>query len=595
MRVTLAGLMATAVPMAVASVGTVAPAAAQPADAPESLAAIEKEHWAWYLRNNPTEATGLGVRDYDTELGELSIEAFDRRAAEAKAFVARLDANPDTALSAADRTNKAILRRSLAEQVEANGFGQRMILFSARGGYHSYIADLGNYVPLATAADYRSLVARYGKYAALNDAVIAISRKAVAGGFVQPCASMQGYERTISGLIADDVVKTRYYEPFARPKPAAISDADWTAIQAEAKAAIASGIIPANRKLLAFYTNDYAPKCAKAIGMSSQPNGRAYYDFLIRQQTTTDLTADQIHQIGLIEVARIRAEMDALATEAGYPSRAAFVAKLRTDPGYYAKGPEELMRTVARVTKIIDGKMPGLFATLPRLPYGIREIPAETADGNTTAYYFPGSPVAGIAGTYYVNTSHLDQRPFWEIPVLTVHEAVPGHHQQIAIQQELALPEFRRYAAFFTAFVEGWGLYSESLGEEMGLYDTPEKKMGRLSYQMWRACRLVVDTGMHAKGWSKAQAVAYMTDNTALSAANIEAEVNRYIATPGQALAYKIGEMRIVALRTRASEALGPKFDLRRFHDAVLGQGAVPLDVLDRQIDDWIMRERGAG
>jgi uncharacterized protein (DUF885 family) len=284
--------------------------------------------------------------------------------------------------------------------------------------------------------------------------------------------------------------------------------------------------------------------------------------------------------------------MEKVSKDAGYPSREAFIQKLRTDPQYYAKTPEELMRYAARLTKTIDGKMPGLFGKLPRLPYGIREIPAETAVGNTTAYYMPGSPEAGMAGTYYVNTTALDQRPLWEMPALTVHEAVPGHHNQIALQQELPLPAFRKYVASFTGFVEGWGLYSESLGEEMGLYDTPEKRMGQLSYQMWRACRLVVDTGLHAKGWTKEQAVRFMTDNSALSAANIDAEVNRYIAGPGQALGYKLGELKIRELRTRAEKALGPKFDLRHFHDALLGQGAVPLDVLETQIDAWIAAEK---
>ncbi len=250
------------------------------------------------------------------------------------------------------------------------------------------------------------------------------------------------------------------------------------------------------------------------------------------------------------------------------------------------------MKEVARINKEIDGKMPGLFGTLPRLPYGIREIPAETAEGNTTAYYNQGSPENGIAGTYYVNTTKLDQRPLWEMPALSVHEAVPGHHHQIALQQELELPEFRRQRAFVSAFVEGWGLYSERLGIEMGLYDTPAKDMGRLSYEMWRATRLVVDTGLHAKGWSKGRAVAYMKDNTALSEANIEAEVNRYIAGPGQALAYKLGELKIRDLRAKAERELGPKFDLRRFHDAVLLQGSVPLDVLEAQVNGWIASEK---
>lgn len=303
------------------------------------------------------------------------------------------------------------------------------------------------------------------------------------------------------------------------------------------------------------------------------------------------MSADEIHAIGLKEVARIRAEMVAVATKAGYPTREAFIEHLRTDPQYYAKTPEELMEKVARLTKAIDGKMPSLFGRLPRLPYGLKQIPAETADGTTTAYYNPGSPQIGLSGTYFVNTSKLNQRPFWEIPALSLHEAVPGHHHQIALQQELPLSDFRKHGVFYTAFVEGWGLYSEGLGVEMGLYDTPAKDMGRLSYEMWRACRLVVDTGIHAKGWSKRKAIDFMTDNSALSAANIEAEVNRYISWPGQALAYKLGELRIRELRARATKELGAKFDLAAFHDAVLGQGAVPLDVLEAQIKDWIVTQ----
>jgi uncharacterized protein (DUF885 family) len=253
------------------------------------------------------------------------------------------------------------------------------------------------------------------------------------------------------------------------------------------------------------------------------------------------------------------------------------------------------MAAAAYQAKMIDGKMPTLFGKLPRLPYGVRAIPAETAEGTTTAYYMPGSPAAGISGTYYVNTSKLDQRPLFELPALTAHEAVPGHHNQIALQQEMPLPEFRKHAAFFTAFTEGWGLYSEYLGIGLGLYDTPEKDMGRLSYEMWRACRLVVDTGIHAKGWDKARAVAFMKDNSALTDANINAEVNRYISWPGQALGYKLGELRIKALRKKAEDALGAKFDLRAFHDALLAQGSVPLDQLEKQVDVWIASERAKG
>ncbi len=336
------------------------------------------------------------------------------------------------------------------------------------------------------------------------------------------------------------------------------------------------------------------PHCARQPGVSAQPGGAAYYAHRIREETTTDLTAAQIHQIGLDEVARIRAEMSALATRAGYPSREAMIAHMRTDPSYFARTPDELLMRTAMVDKRIDGWLPRLFGRLPRLTFTIRPIPAETAEGTTTAYYNQGSPSAGIAGTYYVNTSRLDQRPIWEIPALSLHESVPGHHLQIALQQELDLPAWRRNFVSYTAFVEGWALYAERLGIEMGLYDTPEADMGRLSYEMWRACRLVVDTGIHSMGWSKEQAIAYMRDNSALTDTNIEAEVNRYISWPGQALGYKLGELRIRALRARAEQALGPRFDLRAFHDEVIGAGPLPLDLLETRINDWIARQQAA-
>jgi uncharacterized protein (DUF885 family) len=406
---------------------------------------------------------------------------------------------------------------------------------------------------------------------------------------------MDGFAETISGVIPADVTQSRLYAPFRADRPPSITAAQWSDLQRRAQALIAGDLRAAYGKHLNWYQTQYAPKCNRAVGMSALPNGAAFYNYRIRQMTTTNRTADDIHNLGLSEVKRIRREMEEVATKAGFASREAFIADLRTNPKYYAKTPAELMAAVALEAKKIDGKMPSLFTVLPRLPYGIKEIPPEIAPGTTTAYYNGGSPEQGIAGFYFVNTSKLDQRPLWEVPALTVHEAVPGHHQQIALQQELPMPEWRRHGTFFTAFVEGWGLYSERLGIEMGLYDTPAKDMGRLSYEMWRATRLVVDTGLHAKGWSKEKAVAYMTDNSALSAANIEAEVNRYIADPGQALAYKIGELKIRELRARAEKQLGTKFDLRRFHDAVLGQGAVPLDALEAQIDAWIAAEKAKG
>jgi len=580
---TLAGPALAQVPAASASTGIASPA----------LKTLIDEHWAWWLKGAPVQATLLGVRTYDDQLDDPSLAFADRRAAEAAAFLKRLDAIPDAGLSQPDRVNKAILHRMLSEQVEGNGFGQRTMLFSSIGSWHQYFAALPDMLPFFTKADYDSYLTRLDLYPAYNAASIATVRDGLSKGYVQPCAPMKAFGATITATIAKDPEASAFYKPFKAKKPATIADADWTAMQARAKATITGKINPAYQALSDFYEKDYAPKCRTSVAASALPQGPAWYAYQVRVMTTTTRTPEEIHQLGLSEVARIRAEMDEVARKSGIaPDRKAFIEKLRTDPKYYARTPAELMREATYLAKTIDGWMPKLFATLPRLPYTVREIPAEIAEGNTTAYYNAGFASTGSPGVYFVNTTHLDQRPLYEMPALTVHEAVPGHHHQISLQQELELPEFRRNAAFFTGFVEGWGLYSERLGIEMGLYDTPEKDMGRLSYEMWRACRLVVDTGVHSKGWTRDQAIDFMLENTALTRTNIEAEVDRYITWPGQALAYKLGELKIRELRTRAETALGPKFDLRGFHDAVLKNGSVPLDVLETQVDAWIASQK---
>ena len=569
------------------------PAAATPAPVPaDDLHGLIADHWAWLLKANPVYATALGVHTYDDQIGDYSLAEADRQAAQAAVFLKRLDAISEAQLSPLDRTNRAILRRLLAEQIEANGFGERTMTFSTLGSWFQNFAGLADFVPVRSKADFTSYLGRMAQFPKVNAQAIEVTRQGVSGGYMQPCVTLSGFEQTITGVITAKPEDSRFYAPFKGARPAGVTEPEWGEMQARAKALINGTLDPEYRKIDDFYRTQYLPKCRQSYGIAAMPQGAQYYAFLVRQQTTTTLSPGQIHQIGLDEVKRIRAEMTALATKSGYASREAFIQALRTDPKFYPKTAAELMGAAALQAKLNDGKMPSLFATLPRLPYGVRAIPAETAEGNTTAYYMPGSPPAGIAGTFYVNTSKLDQRPLYELAALTAHEAVPGHHNQIALQQEMNLPDFRKYVASFTAFVEGWGLYSEHLGIEMGIYDTPEKDMGRLSYEMWRACRLVVDTGLHAQGWTKAQAVAFMKDNTALTDANIDAEVNRYISNPGQALAYKLGELKILALRHKAEQALGTKFDVRRFHDAVLGQGAVPLDVLEAQIDDWIAGEQ---
>ena len=579
-------LAATALALAAAS-----PLNAGPVEDYEEL---REEVWQDLLDDNPTLATSVGDRRGDGKLGDLSMAAYERNLAEDRAFLARLEAIDEKALPEELRVDYAILKNSLEDYLEGAQFLQdRYILFTNRGGWFTGFASLPYGSPFFTLADYESYVSRLEAYGAINDAGIARSREAVARGLTQACEPMEGFDERIAAQVYEDPEASPFWQPFGE-RPSTISQSDWAALQTRARAALTDVVFPAYEEFLGFYRDEYAPACRDGLpGVSQTQDGDDYYAYRVRSFTTTDMTPDEIHQLGLSEVARIRAEMEAVAAEAGFDTREAFIEHLRTDPQYYMTDEDEYLRYTQALAKEIDGWMPKLFGTLPRQPYTVQPIPAAQAPGNTTAYYEPGSLETGQAGIYRLNLTELDQRPLWELPALGVHEAVPGHHHQIALQQELDLHPLRRNGTFFTAFVEGWGLYSERLGIEMGLYDTPAKQMGRLSYEMWRACRLVVDTGLHSKGWTKQQAVDFMTDNTALSAANIDAEVNRYITWPGQALAYKVGELKIRELRTRAEEALGDRFDIRAFHDTVLENGAIPLDVLEAHVDRWIAEQQG--
>ena len=562
-----------------------APALATPAG---DLSAVIAEHWEWSLSVDPWLATEVGDHRGDGTLPDPSLAAADRMAATAQGFVARLDRIDAASLTRADAINRDILRRMLAAQVEGNRFGQRALTFTTYSGWHTNFAGYPENAPLKTAADYRAYLARLAAYPAYNRAEIEVTRGAVAAGYAQPCAPLQKFEGTITPHIVAAPEASVFWKPFAGARPASIAADDWSAMQARARSLITTALVPAYRELLAFYTAEYKPRCRTTTGIGDTPGGAAYYAFRARTETTTAMTPEQIHRLGLSEVARIGAAMDTVAAGAGYPSRAAFAAHMRTDPQFYAHTPQELLDKSAFTAKQIDDWLPRIIGTLPRLPFSVKPIPIDQAEGTTTAYSEWGSAPQGRAGVYRVNTTHLDERPLYELPALTLHEAAPGHQTQGSLQQELNLPEFRKHQASFTAFVEGWALYAESLGEEMGLYDTPEKQMGRYSYEMWRACRLVVDTGLHVKGWNRDKSIDYMLTNTALTRHNVEAEVNRYVTWPGQALAYKIGELTIKRLRARAETTLGARFDERRFHDAVLENGPVPLDVLEAQVDRWI-------
>ncbi len=580
------------------------PALAQQSDAElvESEAALafkalRDDVWQSTLNNSPTLATRIGDRRGDGKLSDISIEGYERGIAETRAFSVRLESIDAEQLPADLRIDYAIMKSSFDDELAGAEFDHsRYIIFTNRSNWFSRIESLPYRSPLFTLADFQSYADRLEAFEQLNADGIERSRKAVELGLTQPCEPMLGIEANIRQQIFDDYTQSPLWQPFLADKPSSISDADWGRLKDQAKLALETGIMPTYRDFLAFYKDEYEPNCRPGTpGVLETPNGAEYYAYRVRSFTTTDMTSDEIHNLGLSEVARIRSEMVEVAKQAGFDNREAFIEHLRSDPQYYMTDEQEYLRYTQALAKEIDNFMPKLFGKLPRLPYTVLPIPAAQATGNTTAYYERGSLEAGQAGIYRLNLTELDQRPLWELPALGVHEAVPGHHHQIALQQELDIHPLRANGTFFTAFVEGWGLYSERLGIEMGLYDTPAKEMGRLSYEMWRATRLVVDTGLHAKGWSKQRAVDYMLDNTALSPANIDAEVNRYMTWPGQALAYKIGELKIRELRGRAEESLGAKFDLRDFHDTVLENGAIPLSVLEEHVDRWIAAQLSDG
>ncbi len=558
----------------------------------DSLDDIIADHWAWTLEQNPTFATSLGVRDYDDKLGDASLAAYDAGIKVERSMLARLDELDRGALTAQDRLNYDLLRLELVNNIDASAYGGKYMAITNRYGPHTFVTGLPDDLPFFTEADFKSYVARLAAVPAYMNGAIETLRAGVAAGWTQPCAPMEGYEATIRHHVVDDPADSVLMKPFAS-RPMTISGRAWKRLKADAEQAILKKAVPALEQFAAFYESEYRPACRADVGASSLPDGAAYYAQRARRFTTTAMTPDEIHELGLSEVARIRAEMDEVISTTGFDGDfKQFQEFLRSDPQFYAKTPLDLMEKNSFVAKKMDGELPKLFTRLPRMPYTLKEIPVEIAEGTTTAYHERPAGDGSRAGVYRVNTSKLDTRPLYEIEALTLHEAVPGHHFQIALAQELDLPAFRKYGGF-TAFVEGWGLYAESLGLDVGFYQDPYSNFGRLSYEMWRACRLVVDTGMHAKGWSREEAIAYMQENTALSEHNIAAEIDRYIAWPGQALAYKIGQLKFRDLRRQAAAELGSDFDLRRFHDAVLANGAVPLSVLETMIvDEWLPAQK---
>lgn len=557
------------------------------------LTEIITEEWESRLQYDPVFATYTGDRRFNDRLQRVTEDDYGRWLDHLRGLFRRLNAIDRTALTATEQLNADILTRLLDNEIRDLEFHAYRLPISKSGGFHLDFSEwLPMIAPFETVQDYEGYIARLAAFRSYVEEQIGVMRVGLATGYRPAGVTLVGVDDSLRKQIVTDPGASPLYAPFGR-FPESVGGADRERLMAEGRKALLASVMPGYEALLCFLNDEYAPGARAEVGACHLPNGREFYQHRIRYFTSLDLAAEQVHDTGQAEVKRIRAEMEEAIRAAGLSEFQAFVEYLRTDPRFYATTPEALLKETAYVLKRIDGELPRLFKTLPRTPYGIRPIPDASAPGNTTAYYFPATGDGRCAGFYYVNTFDLKSRPLYEIEALSLHEAVPGHHLQIALQQELDLPPFRRFYAF-TEFVEGWALYAERLGLEMGFYQDPYSDFGRLSYEMWRACRLVVDTGLHALGWSRQQAIDFMAANTSSTLLNIANEVDRYIAWPGQALAYKIGELKIRELRARAEQGLGSRFDLREFHDLILGSGAVPLDVLERMVERWIAQRGDA-
>lgn len=491
-------------------------------------------------------------------------------------------------LSLDNKINHAVLTYTLKNKLDSYQNKEHYMPLTAESGFHVWIASISQQVNLKSEQDYQDYLSKLRALPNYFDQQIAWMNLGIDEGITQPKIVLNGFEQSILAFIKKEATESGYYTPF-ETMSAYIPKESQSQIQAEAKKVILEQVIPAYQKYYDFMVNKYKPNARNNIAATSLPNGKNYYQNRVEHYTTINITADQVHQIGLNEVKRIRTEMDKIIKTVAFDGDFnAFIDFLRNDEQFYAKTPVDLLKEASYIAKKMDAKLPSLFKTLPRTPYGVSEVPASIAPKYTTGRY-SGPSRDDQAGSYWVNTYRLDRRPLYVLPALTLHEAVPGHHLQGSIAKEmLNVPKFRN-RIYISAFGEGWGLYSEYLGIEAGIYETPYQDFGRLTYEMWRACRLVVDTGMHAQGWSRQKAIDFLANNTALSLHNVQTEVDRYISWPGQALSYKIGELTIKRLRQVAQETLKEDFDLRDFHDQILKNGSMPLSMLEKVINQYIV------
>lgn len=563
------------------------------ADATAQLNSLIEDHWAWYLEQSPESKTYRGDHSANDRWDNWGLEGLASAYSKQGEFLARLEDIDSGELSEDGELNYLLFGRMLRQNRQSYELGLDYMTMNMRDG-PQHLHDIQQVTPFENTADYRQWLSRMASVPALLEQYTGVLRKGMETKRVQPRVVIDRVPGQIEKQLKASLEDNVWYRPF-KEMPGSIDSETASALQAEARTLISTQINPAYAGFRQFLLDSYLPACREHPGVGTLPGGKEIYEFLARDFTTTELTPKEIHSIGKSEVARILAEMEEVKTEVGFEGDLqAFNDFLRTDPQFYYDSPEALYEGYLAVSKRLDPELVNLFGVLPRMPYGVRPIPAESAPDTTTAYYMPPAANGSRAGYYYVNLYRPEVRPKYEMEVLSVHEAVPGHHLQIALAQELeGLPAFRTQS-YVTAFVEGWGLYSERLGYQMGLYQDPYSRYGQLTYDMWRAVRLVVDTGMHYFGWSRQQAIDYFKANAGKTEADIINEIDRYIGWPGQALAYKIGQLKILELRAEAEQALGDNFDIRSFHDELLGAGSIPLDALEVRMDRWLKTQLAA-
>ncbi|GIU38309.1 hypothetical protein TUM4637_38860 [Shewanella hafniensis] len=550
-----------------------------------ALQAIIDQSWQLQLSASPEMAYSMGVASAVGKLADLSPAALAKLNQGQIAVLAQLKALDRGSLSKEDKINAQILEDQIQNDVDLYRFKDYYLPITAESGFHAYITSIAQ-GRFNTLEDYRNYIAKLNALPTYFTQQTHWLKQGLAEGITPPKVTLTGFEDSISAYIVP-VEKSSYFKPFTQ-YPNYFSEAQKTQLTQEGRALVEQTVLPLYQNFYDFMTKEYIPNARENIAASSLPNGVEFYENRVRYYTTLNMTSAEVHELGLKEVKRIRQEMEQIIKSVGFKgSFADFLHFLRTDPKFYTTSAEQLLKEAAFIAKKADAMLPKYFGKLPRQPYGIAPVPAEIAPKYTTGRY-SGSNSDDEPGYYWVNTYALDKRPLYELEALTLHEAVPGHHLQISLNSELtSLPDFRRYG-YISAFGEGWGLYCEYLGLEAGFYQDPYSNFGRLTYEMWRAARLVVDTGMHAQGWSRQQAIDFMASNTALSLHNVTTEIDRYISWPGQALSYKIGELTIKRLRAKAEQELGDEFDIRAFHDAVLENGSVPMSILEQQINDFI-------